>query len=84
MMNKMRIFVWLLIVQVHDFFGTKDTLNVCVLLEITQYRYSKWYAFFSDIIEHAFVEVQHRMDMLPEYSLKLISKDTQVTKFIFL
>ena len=80
----MRIFIWFLIVQIHESFGTKDTLNVCVLLEMTQYRYSKYYTFFNDIIGHVFEEVTNRTDIhvLTEYSLNHIPKDTQVTNVV--
>ena len=72
------IFICFIIVQIHVAVGEKDSLHVCALVERTQHRYSKYYAFFIDILEHAFGEIVNWTDMLPEYSLKLIPKDTQV------
>ena len=76
------VLIWFIIVQIHNSFAGKYMLNVCVLLEMTQYRYSKYYAFFNDIIQHAFQEIENRTDIL-QYSLQLTPKDTQVMKLSF-
>ena len=77
------IFLCFLVVQIHKSVGGKDTLHVSVLLETTHYFLSKYFTFFSDILEHAFKEIENRRDILPEYSLELIPKDTQVIKVYF-
>ena len=77
------VYIWLIFIQTHEVIKAKETLNVCVLLEETQFRYSKYYAFFTDIIEHVFGMIDNRKDLLEDYSLKLISKDTQVTSLFF-
>ena len=56
----------------------KNTLCVGALLELSNHWYQKYVNFFIDIIEHVFEEVENRTDILPDYSLQLITKDTQV------
>ena len=77
----MRICIWFLVFQINESFGTKHALNVCALVEMTDYRYSQYYKFFKDIIEYAFEEMDNRADILQGYSLKSIPVDTKVVHF---
>ena len=77
------IFILSLIVQISEHAGKNDSLHVSVLLEATQHGLSKYFSFFTDILEHAFQKIQNRTDILPEYSLKLITEDTQVTHYFY-
>ena len=56
----------------------RQVLHVGVLLEMTNHWYGEYVNFFVNIIEHVFEEVENRTDILADYSLKLITKDTQV------
>ena len=53
-------------------------LHVGALFEMSDNFYDKYVNFFDDVIEYAFEEIRNRTDILPDYSLKLIIKDTQV------
>ena len=57
----------------------KTTLYVGALLELSNHWYQKYVNFFGLILEHVFEEVDNRTDILPNYSLKLIKKDTEVS-----
>ena len=72
-----------LIFLTYKYVWGKDLLHACVLLESSQHGMAKYFAFFTDVIEHTFKEIENRADILPEYSLALIPKDTQVTPFSF-
>lgn len=54
------------------------TLYVGALFELSNHWYAKYINFFITILEHAFDEIDNRTDILADYSLKLITKDTQV------
>lgn len=58
----------------------KKTLYVGALLELSNHWYQKYVNFFGLILEHVFEEVDNRTDILPDYSLKLIKKDTEVSQ----
>ena len=75
------IFIMYITAHIQELFGEKELLQVSVLLEATQHGLSKYFALFPEILELVFEDVENRMDILPEYSLKLIPKDTQVTPF---
>ena len=55
------------------------TLYVGALFELSNHWYEKYVNFFVTIVEHVFEEVDNRTDILPGYSLKLITKDTEVS-----
>lgn len=57
----------------------KTTLYVGALLELSNHWYQKYVNFFGIILEHVFEEVDNRTDILSDYSLKLIKKDTEVS-----
>ena len=57
----------------------KHTLYVGALLELTNHWYAEYTSFFITILEHAFEEIEQRTDLLADYSLQLITKDTQVS-----
>ena len=59
-------------------YTAKKTLCVGALLELSNHWYQKYVNFFINIIEHVFEEADNRTDILQDYSLKLITKDTQV------
>lgn len=56
----------------------KKILHVGALLELSNHWYEEYVNFFDNIIEHAFEKIENRTDILADYSLKLITKDTQV------
>ena len=56
----------------------KTTLYIGALLELSNHWYESYVNFFINIIEYVFEEVENRTDILSEYSLKLVTKDTQV------
>ena len=58
----------------------RRTLHVGALFELSNHWYEKYINFFVTILEHVFQEVDNRTDILADYSLKLITKDTQVIK----
>ena len=53
-----------------------DCSSSCSLLFYCFYFLAKYFTFFSDILELAFKEIENRTDILPEYSLKLIPKES--------
>ena len=57
-------------------------LHVGALMEMTRFWYAKYETFFIDILEHTFGEIENRTDILTEYLLKLIPKDTKVIQLI--
>ena len=83
MMTGSCLCILILLVQIHGYFGDKDPLCVGILLEATQHGLSKYLAFLTAILEHAFEEILNGTDLLQEYSLKLIPKDTQVMQLLF-
>ena len=72
------VFVWLFILESHACVAENNLLRVSVLLEKTRHGMSTYFAFLSDITRYAFTEIENRTDILPEYSLELETKDTQV------
>ena len=56
-------------------------LHVGALFELSNHWYERWINYFVTIVEHAFAEVDNRTDILPDCSLKLIPKDTEVILF---
>ena len=56
----------------------KTELYLGALLELSNHWYQSYVNFFIDIIEYVFEEVENRTDILVDYSLKLVTKDTQV------
>lgn len=56
----------------------KRTLHVGALFELSNHWFASYVNFFVNIIEHAFEEIGNRTDILADYSLQLIAKDTQV------
>ena len=56
----------------------RRTLHVGALFELSNHFFTKYVSFFVNIIEHVFEEIENRTDILADYSLKLITKDTQV------
>ena len=56
----------------------KRTLHVGALFELSNHWYTDYANFFINIIEHVFEEVENRTDILRDYSLKLITRDTEV------
>ena len=61
-----------------DVCADKRTLQVGGLFELSNHWYAKYINFFVTILEHVFEEVDNRTDILADYSLKLITRDTQV------
>ena len=53
-------------------------LHVGALFELSNHWYERWINYFVTIVEYAFAEVDNRTDILPDCSLKLIPKDTEV------
>ena len=47
-------------------------------MELSNHWYENYIKFFPTIIEHVFEEIENRTDILADYSLQLITKDTQV------
>ena len=56
----------------------KQVLYVGALMELSNHWYENYINFFPTIIEHVFEEIENRTDILADYSLQLITKDTQV------
>lgn len=56
----------------------KGTLYVGALFELSNHWYANYINFFVTILEDVFKEVDNRTDILADYSLQLITKDTQV------
>lgn len=56
----------------------KKPLYVGALFELSEHWYRKYTPFFITIMEHAFAEIDNRTDLLTDYSLQLIPKDTEV------
>ena len=56
----------------------KHPLHVGALFELSNHWFANYVNFFVNIIEHAFEEIGNRSDILADYSLQLIAKDTQV------
>ena len=71
------VFVICLII-IQTALADKSELYVGALLELSNHWYENWVNYFINIIEHAFKEIENRTDILVDYSLKLIPKDTQV------
>ena len=68
----------ILFVFVTNVVAEKRELYVGALLELSNHWYENYVNFFVDILEHVFEEVNNRTDILEDYSLKLITKDTEV------
>ena len=66
-------------VCVRVFVQCKEPLYVGALVELTNNWYEDYVKFFVNIWEHVFEEIDIRTDILGEYSLQLIVKDTEVT-----
>ena len=64
-------------------FPDTHTLHVGALFEITDHFYDEYVNFFDDVITNAFEETRNRTDMLSDYALNLITKDTKVIKQIY-
>ena len=64
----------------------KTSLHVGALLELSHNWFGRYFNFYIEILEHVLTEIENRTDILPDYSLKLISKDTKVfmKQFLFL
>ena len=62
----------------------KTSLYVGALLELSNHWYQNYVNFFINIIEYVFEEVENRTDILADYSLKLVTKDTQVNILLIL
>ena len=60
----------------------QKTLYVGALFELSDFWYAKYVNFFIDIIEYVFEQVQNNTEILADYSLKLITKDTKVKYFM--
>ena len=58
--------------------AAKQNLYVGGLFELSGHWFADYVNFFVQIFEHAFEEIENRTDLLADYSLKLITKDTQV------
>ena len=56
----------------------KQVLYVGALMELSNHWYENYIKFFPTIIKHVFEEIENRTDILADYSLQLITKDTQV------
>ena len=79
-MGKLISAIILFIVLTNTLVATeKKTLYVGALLELSNHWYQKYVNFFINIIEYVFEEVGKRTDILADYSLQLITKDTQVS-----
>lgn len=57
----------------------KSMLHVGALFELSNHWFARYITFFIEVIEHVFEEIENRTDILADYSLKLISKDTEVS-----
>ena len=68
----------LCIIVIHRAYTDKCELHVGALFELSNHWYAAWINYFVTILEHAFAEVDNRTDILPDCSLKLIPKDTEV------
>lgn len=60
--------------------AVRYSLNVGALFELTNHWFDPFANFYVSVVEHAFEEIENRTDILTDYSLKLIVKDTQVFK----
>ena len=56
----------------------KQTLYIGGLLELSNSWYAPYANFLTSIIEYVFEEVENRTDILTDYSLQLVAKDTEV------
>lgn len=58
--------------------ASKSTIEVGVLLELTDYWYSKYAGFYTQILDYAFKEIEERGDILPSFTFNMTVKDTKV------
>lgn len=56
----------------------KKALFVGALLELSNHWYEKYVNFFINIIDYVFQQVENRTDILADYTLRLVTKDTEV------
>lgn len=63
--------------------GSKSTLEVGVLLELSDYAYSEYRGLYPDILDYAFKEIEERGDILPGFTFNMTVKDTKVWAFKF-
>ena len=73
-----RILVFMILLTSARVLPEKTTLFIGALFELSNHWYQSYVNFFIDIIEYVFEEVENRTDILADYSLKLVTKDTQV------
>ena len=78
--------MFLRLVLIEIVFGFRNTafadahvLHVGALFEITDHFYDKYANFFDDVITNAFEEIRNRTNILLDYALNLVTKDTKVT-----
>ena len=57
---------------------SKRPLYVGALFELSDHWYASYVNFFINIVEYAFQQIENNTDILADYSLKLITKDTKV------
>ena len=62
----------------HVCVADRTCLNVGALLELSHFRFGKYYNFFNNILDHAFSDIETGTTILPGYTLDLIPKDTKV------
>ena len=79
-----RCFLLILCILSAEVCSEKHTLHVGALFELSNHWYAEYINFFVTILEHVFEEVENRTDILADYSLKLITKDTQVILLLLL
>ena len=76
-MDTLIILLTLLVFATH--IGTaKHTLYVGGLMEMSNNWYAKYCNSFIHILEYVFDQIENRTDILVDYSLTLLTKDTQV------
>ena len=75
-----KYFILMLVVTSNSLALGKHNLYVGGLLELSVNWYHKYVNSFRHIFEYAFEEVENRTDILSDYSIKMITKDTQVRK----
>lgn len=81
MFRTMRVLSGIFLLFVHTLHcvqGDKKTLYVGVLLEKSNHWFGSYANFFPTIFECALQAVQNTSDILSEYEIKLIVRDTQV------
>ena len=81
MSKVLTVFKLLVIACTGVFVKCKQPLYVGALVELTNNWYEDYVNFFVTMWEHVFEEIDNRTDILADYTLQLIIKDTEVKVF---